>query len=299
MPSSYASGFKEVKLMFVLFMFSGLTTWLCVAPRIAVAACIPVCLVPGAIYMLLDKEPLKDHLQKNKTDHEDVQYTSLKESSKEHTALSPTKPMHELVFIFKVCPLITYCFASNFCLHLTMTSILTTLTFPSSPFRPRDHLQYYRLLSDAGILFGGMGSLLVSCLCHKWIEFFRIRKIWILVLLNVSHVMLFVLASWLHFVPNVIMILVLCFTQGFAYGSTVVHCVTSAVNLFSCARYKGTALGLTEVAKSVGRSTAGLLGLFTERYLREHCTYRLMLGQFCLARHSSQAGWNTSLNCKI
>jgi hypothetical protein len=280
-------------------MFSGLTTWLCVAPRIAIAACIPVCLVPVVIYVLLDKEPLKYHLGKS-TDHSPVQYTILvEECSEEYKTTPPSKPWPIHVLLFKISPLIVYTYVGNFCIHFTMTAVLTTLTFPSSPFRPRDHFQYYRLLSDAGILFGGMGSLLVSCLCHKWIEFFRIRKIWILALLNVFHLFLFVFASWYRFLPNVLVVLVLCFTQGVLQGSILVQCMTTAADLFSCARDKGTALGLLELGISVGRIGAGILGVSTERYLREHCTNELMLGQFCLARHSSQAGWNTSLNCTI
>jgi hypothetical protein len=61
---------------------------LCVAPRIAIAACIPVCLVTVFIYVLLDKEPLKDHLRKS-TDHSYVQYTTLAEECSEEYKTTP------------------------------------------------------------------------------------------------------------------------------------------------------------------------------------------------------------------
>jgi hypothetical protein len=251
----------------------------CSTTGIAIAACIPVCLVPVAIYVLLDKEPLKDHLSR-------VQYTILvEECSEEYKTTPPSKPIHELVLLFKMFPLIGYAYVGNFCTHLTMTAVLSTLTFPSSPFRPRDdHFQYYRLLSDAGMLFGGMGSLLVSCLCQKWMEFFRIRNIWIPALLNASHLLLFVFASWYRFLPSVIVVLMLCFTQGVLQGSMFVQCMVRAADVFSCARDKGTALGLVELGNFVGRIGAAILGVSTEICLREHCTNKLMLGQFCLAR---------------
>jgi hypothetical protein len=269
-------------------VFSGLTVWLCVAPRTAVAACIPFCLLPSVLYVLLDKEPLKHH---KTTNYEHVQYTALEAPQ------TTSKAIHELLLLFKVFPNICYGFATAFCLHISTTAVLPTLTFPSSPFPPRDHYQYFRLISDFGILFGGLEILLVSCISCLWIEFFKIRRIWIRVFLNVSLLIFFVLASWYHFLPNVVVVLVLCYIQGHLYGSVLVLCLETSADCFTGARDKGTALGFVEVGLSAGRISAGLLGLFVERYLREHCTYNLLLGRFCLARHQTTTGWNTNSNC--
>ena len=54
---------------------------------------------------------------------------------------------------------------------------------------------------------------------------------------------------------------------------------------------------ITEVGCAIGRFTAGLLGVFVEDYLRQHCTNQLLMGKFCLARFHSTAGWNKNLDC--
>lgn len=210
-----------------------------------------------------------------------------------------SKRVHQFVLLFKSFPLISYCYTASFCIHLTMRAVLSTLTFPSSPFPPRNHFQYYRLLSDAGILIGGMGHLFISCLCNDFIGYVRVRKIWILVLLEASHLLLLFFASWYRFLPSVVPVLIMCLTQGVIHGMTLVQCVVNAANLFTSERDKGTAFGWIEVALSVGRIAAGFLGVFTEKYLREHCTFRLLLGRYCLARHSSFTGWETNSSCSI
>ncbi|XP_031551696.1 protein BTN1-like [Actinia tenebrosa] len=281
-------------------VYTGLTTWLCVAPCFAIAACIPLCLIPLAIYLSLDKEPLKDHLRQT-TDHQPIQYAILtdEELSDEQETPEAVPSLSKVLFLFKALPIMGYNFISSTCCHVSVASVLSTLTFPSSPFLPRDHYQYYRLLSDSGMLFGGLLILVVSCFGEKCMEFFRIRKLWSLVTLNVIILLFFVFASWYRFLPNVIFVLVLCFVQGLLHGVTIVYCAQNIASLYSSPRDKGTALSLLQVSFSCSRLAAASLGFFVEPYLREHCTYRLMLGRFCLARHAAHGEWGTNKHCRI
>ena len=153
-------------------------------------------------------------------------------------------------------------------------------------------------MHDGGRLLGGIELLLISCLCPQWINVSKIRKIWILVLLNVGHLLFFLVASWYHFVSSVYIVLILCFTQGILHGSTIVHSLASTADAFVDTTDKGIALGMVEVGPDLGRLAAGLLGLFIEKYIRDHCTNRLLQGRFCFARSPSSLGWSENLSCK-
>ncbi|XP_031574578.1 uncharacterized protein LOC116308325 [Actinia tenebrosa] len=297
LANAYQNG-RQCSLFLASLGYTGLTTWFCVAPRITIAVCIPICFIPLGIYILLDKEPLKDHLQGTA---KLVQYTKLPQeeySNDKHDTTADKLISKTFLLLVKSFPLFIYGYFSSFCIHFSMTAVLTTLTFPSSPFLPRDHFQYYRMISDAGIVIGGLGSFILGCTGQKWMnKFFGIRNTGLLVVINVIHMLFFVVASWHRFLPNVIPVFVLCFTQGIAFGIAAVQSLICATNLFSSPNDKATALRLQEVGVSVGRVGAAFLGVFTEKYLREHCTYNLLLGEYCLARIPSSAGWSTNLIC--
>ena len=252
------------------------------------------------MYALLDKEPLKAY--KNST--KDIAYQPLDDKVDDVQSatlcgnkVTKTESIGQKVKLlfngFLVC---YYRGLVNFLIQLSITAILSTVTFRSSPFPPRDHYQYFRFLSDFGIMFGGMELSLVSFFCPRFLETIKIRRIWILILLDVGHVMLFLPVSWFRHIDNVYLIFVLCFTQGVTSGCISVHIFSLAADFFSDSRKLGKVLGYMEVSISVGRLSAGLLGLFLEKYLRDHCEHQLLLGRFCLARHSSTGMWMTS-NC--
>jgi len=285
-------------LQYISVDISGLTTWVCFAPRTVVACSIPLCALPIGIYAFLDKTPLSSQSTNTTTTRlQNIEYTPLREEYSKDNNIA-TKIIQEVVVLYKVFPVLTYYFITNFCLHVSLTAVLTTLTFPTSPFSPRDHYQYYRLVSDAGILFGGMELVLISCLCAKWAESWKIRRVWIMVLFNVSCLIFYVFASWYRFLPNVYVLFALVFVQGVIYGSILVRAIAIAVNLFHNQHDKGTAMGFVAVGLSVGRLAAGFLGLFVEQYLREHCTHILLQGRFCLARAPSLNAWDDNIHCK-
>ena len=268
---------------------SGLTTWAGVAPRTVIACLIPVAFMPLVFYALLDKTPLTNHSTKTSLKHQEIKYTALGKDA-------DTRVTHDLAVLFKAFPCVSYYFLAVFCLHMTNAAVLSTLTFPTAPFRPRDHYQYYRLLSDGGIQVGGIEIVLASCWSKNCLELVKIRRVWILVLLHASCLLFFVFASWYRFLPNVYIVFGLVFVQGILIGSTAVQFAALTADSFQNPRDKGTAMGFLEVGRSFGRLTAGFVGLFVERHLREHCTNSLLQGEFCLARAPSFNGWYENIH---
>ena len=107
--------------------------------------------------------------------------------------------------------------------------------------------------------------------------------------------MLYLLESWYRFLPNVYILLGLVVIQGIAQGYVSVDSVGQSASVFTRdAEDKAMAMVIVSGGISGGRLLAGFLGLFVERYLRDHCTNKLLLGRFCLTRRLSFRGWTSS-----
>ena len=193
----------------------------------------------------------------------------------------------------------TLYFISNFDYFLAANSVLTTLAFPSAPFRARDHYQYYRLVADIGTFLGGMEMMMISYFCPCWKNDIspRYRTTSILLLGSIAHLLFFAFASWYRFVPSVYIILVLSFCHGVLYGSIAVRGLVHVGEYFANSKLKGTAMSMSTIGVGLGRAVSGFLGIFIEERMREHCTIELFLGSFCLARFPSKVGWNENMQC--
>ena len=267
--------------------FSGLTTWSCAPPRVVVACCIPFCFLPLVFYPILAK--------KNESKYDMVKYHPIYRTTTTENTKTSHKIIHEINVLYKAFPFVIYYFLSNFCLHLTMTSLLSTLTFPTSPFLPRDHYQYYRLISDCGMVLGSLGPVLLSCVKLK--EKKQVKGVLYIVLMNVTLTLIFFFATWFRFLPNVYVLFVLVFLQGGLFGATRVQAMVGVSDLFNDAIDKTKAMSYIHVAVSIARLAAGLLGLYVEHWLTRHCISRLLLGKYCLARVPTSSGWKTNVHC--
>jgi len=223
-----------------------------------------------------------------------AKYQTIPQRPEDTKTTTTTRHIH---FVIKVFPFASYYFLISFSLAISLASILTTLTFPSSPFLPRDHYQYYRLVSDVGIALGGLEVVLPSCLFPQHVKILRIRSLWVVVLLHTMLTVFFLCASWFHFLDNAYTLLVLVFVQGVTHGLVVVHAMAMMPRLFHDAREKGAAMGYVHVAFSGGKLAAGLLGVFVEETLKHHCSNALLLGRYCLARIPTTTGWETNVHC--
>jgi len=283
----------------MIFLYnSGFTILLCVPPRIAVTIVYPINLLVFVFYGILNHGPLKKYQIENH--HRDTEYKRVSLEDKDHNKQQRhhSTSIQLLQFLYVVFPYFGYYFISFCTLHIVTGSVLTTVSFPSSPFRIRDHYHYYRVCHDVGMVLGGSEVLVVSCLCPAWLSVFRIRRIWILALISVGHLMFFLFAAWYHFVPNVFILLVLCVTNGFVFGLINVHGMIEAADQFQDIYRKGLAINFVELGCAIGRLVSGLLGIFVEEYLRVHCTNNLLMGEYCLARFKESIGWNKNFQCQ-
>ena len=260
------SGFNHLFKLYV----SGSTIWLCFPPRWTLAIIYPITILVFVIYGILNHGPLKKYQENlhNNTSHKYERVSSSPNNDSNSDKSRNSYWIKQVQFFFDVLPYFGYLFATFCSFHIAISSVLTTLSFPSSPFRIRDHFHYYRLSNDVGLILGGSEILMVSCFCPRWLDFFRIRKLWILVLLNVGHLVFFIFAAWYHFVPNVNVLLLLCATHGFIFGSTTVQVTVAVAEKFQNSHKKGLALNITFFGGSVGRLASELIGIFVEAHLR-------------------------------
>ncbi|EDO45680.1 predicted protein, partial [Nematostella vectensis] len=91
--------------------------------------------------------------------------------------------------------------------YLIIQAVITTIAFTNAPFPPRDHYQYYIFVFLGGELFG-----------RSWIPRLIIRRLWILALVEIAHLVFFAFAAWYRFLPSVAIPLILAFTAGVIIG---------------------------------------------------------------------------------
>lgn len=284
----------------------------------------PLSFVIIVIYSLLDKTPLNSTEKSSKasdvTSSEKAKYAPIPTADKwtkndQYTSITASsstmhlEPRFSKIFLRKVYiklkdlylvfPYFSYFLLALLILILTVNGVLTTLTFPSAPFRIRDHYQYYRLLVDIGAFLGGSELLIISILRPEWTTTLRVRKVWILVILSSCHLIFFTFASWYRFVPSVYIVLALCFTTGYLFSSTLANTLICTTECFKSIDKKGTALGIVAVGCSLGQIVGGLFGIHVESMLKKHCTEELLVGNFCLARFSTHAAWNSNSDCRV
>ena len=186
----------------------GSTVWMCLPPRLTFAFIYPLTMVQLVLYVILNHGPLKKYQIQD-----DIQYSEVQNDQPLAKARLSSFYYH-LNFFYTVLPFACYFFQSSFLYRISGNAIITSLTFPSAPFRIRDHFQYYTYICEIGGFLGAIDIILVSFLCPSWMSRLYFRKIWIINLLSFGHLLFFFCATWYRFVPNVYIVLILCATQG-------------------------------------------------------------------------------------
>ena len=243
------------------------------------------------LYALLDKGPIGKKMA-TAISSEDNLSEEDKRENKQSISFSDRLEVAKEIF-----PFILFLFITYFSEYLSNHAIITTLAFPNAPFNPRDHYPYYILSYHIGKFMGRSHLFLVSAVSSTLVHYVRVRRTWILALIEFLHGVFFFLASWFRFVPRVEIIIALCATEGFTAGSMYLNSVHTVSDLIADPERREFALCLLTVGNASGKLTAGLIGLFQEPFLMRHCAEDLKLGKYCLTRHSHKAGWNKNLHC--
>ena len=276
-----------------------MTTWTCVSPRTATASTIPTLLVLLISFVLLPKghlpERKKSEIKNDGRSYSPLDSTEDGDDVELKTKLSWTEMFSVASEIYALisCQFLIY-YASN----LAMNAVVTTLAFSEASFLPRDQYQYYALMQHLGKFLGRIYILTVSCACPKAVPYIRIRKIWILSLMECLHLLFFLMASWFHFFSSVWIVVALCFTEGFLKGSLYVNSAYIVHDMHSTPNQREFALSLLMVGNDAGSLSAGFMGLYVEPKLKAHCSNSYGDAKYCLTRYESEASWYSNKQCK-
>ncbi|XP_029209755.2 battenin-like [Acropora millepora] len=294
--SALVTGFGSASIVGPLY-YTGLTTWLCITPRITVLTTIPwPFLIIILYYCTLDKKD--DTVVSKSEQHKDVTYTRLSGSADcddgevPRVQQDPLTLKEKFLVAKQISPFMTFLFLTYFAEYLSNQSIITTLAFSNSSFSPRDHYQYYMICYQLGKFLGRSHIFVLTCACANLVPYVRIQRTWILALIGLAHMFFFLTSSWFRFVPHVSIILALCFTEGFVVGSMFLNSIYTVSEKITDPTKREFALSLLTIGDAFGKLTAGMLGLHLEQQLKSHCMIDLKLGNNCITRHQKASGWS-------
>ena len=129
--------------------------------------------------------------------------------------------------------------------------------------------------------------MVLSYIKAEWAEKAKFPYLWVLAIIEVTHLLFFILAAWYRFLPSVWIVLLLSFTGGATIGVFFVNALAFFRDRFE-GRYKEFAMGYTVVAMGGGTFTASLVGLVTEPLLRRHCMLLLKNDDYCFTRSKAR-----------
>ena len=271
-----------------------MTTWFCVAPRLALSVIIPgVLLILGA-YAALDRKPLDEYSAKPRT-RKNVKYEMLSttDESCDHNFTGFTR----LTICWSILPLLIFLYWQYFVDYLSNHAVITTIAFQNSPFLPRDHYSYYISCDRIGKFCSSFFLVIFSCACPDHLGRVLTDRTWILALIGLSVHFVLVTASCFRFTPHVSIIMVLCFTEGLMAAAIYANSAYAIEDKFTSTRSREFGLSLLTLGVSAGEVAAGFMGMFIEPALLGHCLYALKLNEFCFTRFNTAKGWTENLHC--
>ena len=177
-------------------------------------------------------------------------------------------------------------FITCFSEYMIIQSVVTTLAFPHAPFKPRDHYQCYIVVLMGHEVVGRSYLVVLSYIKPDWAEKAKFSYLWVLSTIEAILLLFFVLAAWYRFLPSVWIVLLLVFVIGAVFGLTYVNAIAFFRDRFKD-NYEEFAMGFFLVAITGGVFASGLLGLYVEPILREHCTMFTNNSDFCFTRSKS------------
>jgi len=302
-PRTYISAFVAGTGMACLvppLYYTGITTWTCCAPKTAIMAVIPLPLLLLVFYAILDKSYITNGSNSRRKERIQVEYTIIPSTSDSKdqfaTDIQSSICGEKLRTGVKILPYIIPLLLSFFAEYLSNSSVITTIV-PNSKVPPRDHFLYYLFSYEIGKFLGRSHLFILSCLPSDSLEVLRCKRTWVFALIELAHLIFFLLESWYHFVWYMWIVIFLCFTLGLVAGMLVLHS-PHAVSGHVAPEEKEFALGLLTVGNAVGGFVAGLLGLVVEPYLRKKCLVHYSASkELCFTRTQNTTGWDSNIHC--
>lgn len=272
----------------MFFLFTAMTTIICVPPETTLLIISWVPLLIFLFYALMEKRQFQP--AKDATTHKEVAYTSLNQKAEREEEKSTWGEKRAL--IWRNLPLMLACFSGYFAEFLTLNGVVTSLAFPNSPFDPRTHFVYYACAFMIGEFIGRSYITLVLLLNSKCTPV--VTKTWILSTMLLSLFIFLTFASWYRFLHSVWVVLLLIFFVGLLAGSLYLNTYLMAAGSEDV-KGKAFSRAFLSVGPSIGVLVAGLVGLILEPTLREHCLHSAEFSEFCFTR--AIGGWNRTTSC--
>lgn len=262
-----------------------MTTWACVSPSVTISIMAVSLVFLLIFYALMERKHTQDGQAAAKgITRKDIQYSPIEE---EEQAINPGDDLltwkEKCTAIKKVWPIIASIISAWIAEYLIIQSVVTTIAFPSAPFPPRDHYQYYIFVFLFGELFGRSYLIVLSYLLPNVAQKLTVRRIWFLSAAEISLLVFFLLAAWYRFLTDVTIVLILSFIGGIIIGIMYVN-MLSVYSEIEDPRSREFVLGYASAATGAGAITAGLLGLLIEPWLRNHCLIVAVHNSFCFTR---------------
>jgi MFS family permease len=158
--------------------------------------------------------------------------------------------------------------------------------YSNSPFKPRDHYQYYLIAAYGGELLGRSNGMIFSY-CGKITGTFSLcpysgSKPWVVIILDIAMLIVIVLITWFRIVSNVWLVLALSFVEGLVCG-------VSYVGSFAVVSERKGHIAFTRAATIIVHGACGTTGAMTaivlEPIMRQHCFEVTKSSQYCIARY--------------
>lgn len=281
-----------------------MTTWLCISPSTTlsiVSALPPGCFV---LYYFINKNirnktsDSADEILYTKiedTDTEDVKDSVIHKDRHNETQENSTRNFktddviltrkEKMLIILKLTSLTVLPCAAGFCSQYLLTqTVVTTIAYKNAPFRPRDHYQYYLSIFALGEMLGRSHRLILSK--TRWLYTPTTLLLWLLSSTEMLVLCFAILESWYRFLPNVGILLFLCFFAGIIQGMLFPNMLELLHLKFEGAE-REFVMGYAVLPRGLGIFLAAVIGIYVEPILMEHCISIVKESAFCLTRSKS------------
>lgn len=294
--SFYLSSFLLIigaQPILILCFIPAMTTWFCISPTITLVLVAPSCILFNVSYYFISKN-LKDptnykgyeqvHTTDTDVDQADEENQQKVSRTEEQDSLSRKEKvsiilkMVSLTFV----PLYT-AYVSYFAL---IQSVTTTIAYKNAPFRPRDHYQYYIFIFMFGEMVGRCHRTVISFFNPRWLYVPTLIQLWAFSILIFLHLLFAVFEAWYRFLPGVTAILVICLSSG-TLGGLLFNNFPEVLRLRFTKREREFGMGYALSPVSTGILSAGVIGLFVEPRLLEHCISTVLDTVYCFTRPES------------
>ncbi|KXJ19369.1 Battenin [Exaiptasia diaphana] len=277
--------------------YTALTTWLRLSPSITLLTLAPLSLIYLLCYYFIQEEITKGEprlvskngavytMLENFDENEDENCSRQKnqDSFARNNLLSfkcKLLAAKKMILIFGI-PIFLLSF-SDMTLY---GSIVTTISYPYSPFPPRDHYQYYYSLTMMmGEVLGRSHRSILEMVKPDWLLTPSTFRLWLLAAIEGLILTFLFLESWFRFLPDIGTVIFLCFCDGLINGFAFIIGIELVRMTFED-KEREFAMSITPVAGIFGDLIGALIGLYIEPQLRRHCSLSVANPDHCFTRH--------------